>query len=220
MAYTIAAVLAGSATDPCCCGPVGCCPYPAVGYDVEYFYDDFPAAINVVYDSGSPPGPTLTKTLSVPELSLPGYTNSSDPPLDGEWALVTDGINWLFYVRTGGVWVLTETMNCLLTGPDTGIKSMDQFSNTYTITFIWSVDGLSHEVHVTRIPETSLCEWLCDEPDPDGIVVDIFYGVDFPFKFELYSNASDAIPMDDPQSSPDGTYPDSATFSSIVVSAP
>jgi len=201
----IAAVPTGSGVDPCCCG-TGCCMYPASGVSSgDILLADLPDAITV--NAGGFSG-TMNKG------SETGGWYVSAP-----WFIDLDENLWKLYSAPG---VISAVIGpCLITGDGNltpGDDSVeDQFAGTLLIAGEYhnSSTGLWEPLE-TGMDRLSLCCW---EVVLDGFIFAICYGyhADYGrYGFLLSGPFGDTI-MDDPQSSPLGTYPDSSAFRNMVV---
>ncbi len=211
MAYPIAAVLAGSAEDPCCCTPPeDCCLYPWPGLDGDRLYPstDLPSTVVLIF-FGTPYTLTLTGD----------YTYSGAGPDGSEFTIFTnaDVDAWqLAQALSGEDPVVFTTSVCLIFDTAGAYQVEDEFPDPLNSEF----EGTPYELH-----RNTLCYWSGTViHEGDEYVSDIYYMDEAPAfpPTDFYGNPWPTKPFwmfilgvgtldqffakDDPQDSPTGTY--------------
>jgi hypothetical protein len=181
MAYAIAAVLAGSATDPCCCEPPAeCCLYSSIGYlDSSYPRTDLPSQFlfRFIFE-----GDTYEVTMVLQAAGDTIYIGTHD--IYGDFTIKESefsGDNWAIVNLSFGQW----TSGCLISSgwendslPDPG-ETEDEFPDT--LTFDWGAA-------TTTVSRVSLCRWE-GTIESEGNTYSVF--VEYPGDYNWHADISD-----------------------------
>jgi len=172
MALKIAAVIAGSGVDPCCCAPVEtCCMYPAQGLTDElYTVDDLPEFLTIKYGETTIEMEKLSGYAQYNEVGGGGVDTWQLFNAGGGWEIERNGndCSYLFECLIGthpltdggcGPWNIEQT-GCSSPCPSE-ITVEDQFAAEYEVGFdyYFELDGGHTYRYKATVVRISLCVW-------------------------------------------------------------
>lgn len=209
MAYPIAAVIAGSGGDPCCCSLVPtCCEYPALGIvDSSYPYTDLPATL---YDPSAALGP-YTRVTPYLFSGIMIYYDAPDEAGEKQYIGIEDGADeWTsgsFFV-TGGACLINNIL--LLT---------DGFNDTYTVTF--TIDDPLYGTPIMVDVDRTLTACLWSGTWGDGDVYMYYSAISYKWEVRVISSLIPGYigPAQkvDPQDDVTGSYTDGGGLINVSV---